>query len=1078
MKALTTPLSLLGAALVLAGGLAYLLNPGAGSAALANVGVGAVLIIAAGALNPALFRQYGRWLNAFWGGIMVLGIVVMLNFLADRYPHRLDVTKGKLHSLAELSRQTLASLQQDVEATAFVENGKDEKLAALLKGYAVHSPHFSFELVDPVREPERAQQAGVDQYGTLVLRAGGRQQKVTEVTEKEVTNALLKLLRDRSERVYLTVGHGEVGLGQGSRALKMLKARLEETDYALADSLFLARAGRVPDDCSLLLVAGPRSRFLDNELQAIRRYLDGGGALLALLDPGPHTGLEELLADYGVIVGDDFVIDTSGIGSLFGLDFTTPIAVEYGDHAIAAKHRGLMTFYQVARSVRLDEQRRPGVDGAELVRTSSKGWAEADLSVLEPGGAKTVRMDPAVDRAGPVPLAVAVSAPASRDGRSARLVVFGDADFATDQFFGYQGNGDLVLNAVSWLVEDEALIAIRPREAGHSPIALTGSQARWVFWITVVFMPVAVALAGMLIVSRTGRWSMAELAAAGVGVVLSLGVVAVVNFLGDRYHHRLDLTAEKLFTLDRQTVNVLRSLEEAPAYAQVKVFLNETAGMRLRDLLTEYRYRSRNFDFEFVDPQRNALAVKQYGIREPGTSIVEVTAGGRVRTERASEPTEEALTNAIRRALEARHVRVCFTAGHGEGDLNQVDGPGFSILRGRLAEMNLEIVDNFRLGRDELRVETDLLAVLGPKSPFAPEEIAALRSHVDRGGRALLLLDPATRSGVEAVLADLGIAVGNNFVVDLSGLGQIIGADVWVPVVINYGKHAVTERIGQGVMSFFPLARSVAASPGRARDAQVTPLVFTDRNSWGESDLAALTGAGGQVAFDPAEDLRGPISLAVAATVAPDTTQGPAERARMVVFGDTDFATNQYFGQQANGELLVGSMTWLAEGEKRLQIAARRPRFNPINLVGNAGTVVLWVAVFIVPFAVALSGLVVVLRRAYWGSAGGVLSWLIYTFAANALFLAIAAVVRLSEGKWMAGEGWLALALAGAVVVHGLNTRSRWVWKLALVLAVACAAAGYRFIPHDTIKLVYAAVLAVNAAIVAWVRGTIARIRG
>jgi ABC-type uncharacterized transport system involved in gliding motility auxiliary subunit len=1071
MKAYTTPLSLLGAALVLAGGLSYLLDPEAGYGAAAHVVSGAVIVVIAGVLNPDLFRQYGRWVNAFWGAIMVLGIVVMVNFLADRYPKRLDLTAGKLHSLSELTLQTLEGLDQEIEALAFMEGGENEALQSLLESYAVNSPRFTFELIDPDREPDRTAAAGVTQYNTLVVSSGPKQQQLTTLQEKEITDALLKVTRDRQEKVYFTVGHGEAGLKAEPRGLSALKQRLEEISYAIGDPLFLARAGRVPQDCSLLIVAGPRTQFFSNEIEAIRGYLASGGSVLVMLDPGTATGLEDLLAEFGAVVGDDFVIDTSGIGSLFGLDFTTPMAATYGEHPITRKHKGLMTFFQVARSVRLQPQGVSGRSGVELVLTSDQGWAESDLSVLEAGGQRTVKLDDGVDQPGPVPIAVAVETAVAADSTLARLVVFGDVDFATDQFFAYQGNGDLALNTVSWLAEDEALISIRPREAGHNPISLTAGQASWVFWVTVVIMPLIVALAGLYIVSSKGQWSLADLAAAGLGVVLSLGVVLLLNFMGARYHYRFDLTAEKLHTLDSQTVELLDSVQESGKLVDVKTFSNELEAMRFKELMVEYRYRASNFSYEFVDPQKNALQVKQYDIRQRGTSIVEVQADGAVRSERITEQTEEALSNAVSRALRARDLRICFTTGHGEGDLDQVDGPGYSILRGRLREMNFDVVEDFALGVDELNSETDIVAVLTPKTALGADELASLAFHLDRGGKALVWLDPGTASGLEPLLAGYGINVGDNFVVDHSGLGQMIGADVSVPVVLDYGQHPITEKLGQGVMSFFPLARSVEAGGDRSRKPTVDRIVLTHQSSWGETDLSPiLGGGGGAVDFDPATDLRGPLSLAVAASVDADTSLGAAGQARLVVFGDADFMSNQYFGQQANGQLIVGSVTWLGEGDERLEIAARTPAFNPIDLIGNSGSVILWVSVFILPFAVALSGLVMVLRSGYSGYAEGALSWLLYTFTANALFLFITATVRLSEANWLAGEALLALALVGAAVAYGMHRRARWAWAPALALALLSAIAGFGFIPHDTIKLVYAAIFVVNAAILAWIR--------
>ena len=1074
MKSYTIPLSLAGAALIAAGGLAYLIQPDAGAVPIVNMAVGAVMVVAAGVINPDLFRHYGRWLNAFWGGIMVLGITVMVNFLADRYPERLDLTAGKLHSLADLTVETLESMDKEVRVLAFVEKGEDQALESLLKGYAVHSSLFSFELVDPDREPERTQRYGVQRYNTLVMETDDKQQRIDELEEKEITSALLKVLRDRREVVYLTVGHGEAGSGGSGRALGTLRQRLEEIDYALKDSLFLGRTGEVPQDCAVLMIVGPRFPFLDPEVTAVRSYLENGGAVIAFLDPLYESGLEALLSEWGVEVGADFVIDTSGIGSLFGLDMTAPVAISYGDHPITQKHQGVMTAFQLARSVRLATAQGEGFAGVELVKTSKQGWAETDLSVLNTRGKRTVKMDEGVDRQGPISLGVAVKAPSRAGEEGGRLVVFGDSDFATDSYFAYQGNGDLVLNTLSWLASDESLISIRPREAGHSPIALTESQGDWIFWITVVLMPAAIALLGILIVSRKGRWSLTDLATAGLGLVIALAVVAVVNFVGDNYHLRIDLTKEGLFTLAEETRELLEGLEDDGQHVAVKAFMTEFEALRFENLLQEYGYLSKNFDYEILDPQKNALEIKQYGVREMGTSIVEVSGDGRLRAERITEQSEEALSNAILKAINARDQKAYFSGGHQEGDLDQVDGEGYSMLKGRLEEMNFEVVDSLRVEAG-IPADATLLAVLSPRSPFSRAAADSVFSFLLRGKKALFLLDPGSRTGLERMLFAYQIELGQDFVVDLSGLGQFFGADVSVPVVVEYGDHPITEKIPQRGMSFFPLARSLNRMPfmrqmtGTTRP-RVTPLAVTHKSSWGEKDLSPISGGDGKVEFNEGEDTRGPLVLAAAVEADPDTSVHSGEKTRFVVFGDADFVRNQYFGQHVNGELLMSSVSWLSDREDKLTIPPREPPHTPITFYGNQGALLVWASVFVLPFAVALSGLVIVLRRGYETYASGFLSWLMYNFSAAAVFFFVLAVIGASEGDVASGEGYLLLALVSAAAGYGLYRRAPWAWAWSLALAVLNAGLGFVAIPHDTIQLLYAALFIANAAILVWIR--------
>ncbi|NKB65546.1 MAG: hypothetical protein GKR89_00670 [Candidatus Latescibacteria bacterium] len=1065
MKNYSIPLSLVGAVLALAGGLAYLIATEPGWIPFFNMGLGVALVVLAGVINPDLFRHYGRWLNALWGAIMVLGITVMVNFLADRYPQRLDWTEGQLHSLSDLTIETLDKLERDVRLLAFMEQGADDALEALLKEYAVHSDRFSFEFIDPDRDPGRTQQYGVRRYNTLVIETDDNQQSLTELTEKDITSVLLKVLRNRSESIYMTVGHGEGGLGPGERSYGALQERLGEIDYAISDSLLLARTGAVPADCAVLVIAGPQTAFLEPEVAAVRRYLENGGAVIALLDPLVDSGLEGLLEEWGLRLGDDFVIDTSGIGSLFGLDFTAPVAVEYGDHPLTRKHQGVMTFYQLVRSVEIIAAASPDRKATELVRTSDQGWAETDLSVLQSQGQRSVSLDEGVDRPGPIALAAAVSGPAA-EGRESRLVVFGDADFATNQYFGYQGNGDLLLNAISWLAEDESLISIRPKEAGYNPIFLTERDAEWIFWISVIAAPLLVALVGVLIVSRKGKWSTADLAAAGLGIVLSLGVVGLVNFVGGRYHARYDLTEDQLFTLAPGTQGLIQSLEDRERHVSVKAFVDPVTGMRFRDLLAEYGYLSDRFDFEIIDPQKNTLEVKQYGVREFGTSVIEVTGDGQVRSEKITEQSEEALSNAIQRALKAENLWVYAVGGHSEGLLNEVDGTGYSILKGRLKEMNFQVEEHLDLG-EGIPAETTVLVVINPKQAFTAVEVAALQRYLEQGNSALLLLDATMQTGLESLLDEYSIELGQDFVVDLSGLGQMLGADVSVPVVTEYGDHPVTKDIQRGVMSFFPLARSVSLTEHRRRNPEITALVSTHPSSWGETDLAPVTGAGGQVEFDPAIDRRGPVSMGVAVKADADTAAQTQEKSRLVVFGDADFASNQYFGQQANGQLAVSSFAWLAESEDKLDIPAKQPSFNPINLIGNQGELILWLSVFIVPFAVALSGLVIMLRRS-GGSQGGFLSWLVFTFAAAAVFFFILGVIGAGEGNPTAGEGYLLLALVSAAVSFGLYRQDARAWLPALALAVINAGLGFVAIPDSMgeVQWLYTALFAANAVII------------
>ena len=162
-------MGLVGAALMVAGGLAYLLNAESGSIGLFNLALGALMVAAAGLLNPTLFRQYGRWLNAFWGGIMVFGIVAMVNFLGNRYPERFDLTEGRLHSLADLTVETLKALDRMFTPSPLWRGAKTPSSNCCWPSWRRTTLASATNSIDPDRDPSRTEDYGIRRYDTLVL---------------------------------------------------------------------------------------------------------------------------------------------------------------------------------------------------------------------------------------------------------------------------------------------------------------------------------------------------------------------------------------------------------------------------------------------------------------------------------------------------------------------------------------------------------------------------------------------------------------------------------------------------------------------------------------------------------------------------------------------------------------------------------------------------------------------------------------------------------------------------------------------------------------------------------------------
>ena len=453
---------------------------------------------------------------AFASAAVVLAILVAINYLASRHNKRWDLTAAKQYTLSDQTRKILQNLQKPVNIKVFAQANDFERFRDRLDEYGYASKQVNIEYIDAEKYPSRANQYGVQQLGTVVLEYDGRTERVTSDTEQEVTNGLIKVVQGRKHKIYFVQGHGERGHDDSGRdGYGQISQSLQSENYEVA-GLVLAQQKEVPADASVLIVPGPRADFFPAELDMVKRFLARGGKLFVLIDP-PDKGdardvpslIAFLKADWSIEVGNNVVVDVSGMGQLLGTGAETPVAAKYPPHPISERFR-LLTAYRLARSVSPVSGGTSGKFAQPLVETSEASWAESDVKTLNATGHVTRNLEQG-DKPGPVSLAAAVSSPASdapapaaegkkeEDGQKpeTRIVAFGDSDFAANAGLGIQGNRDLFMNAVNWLAQQENLIAIRARDPQDRRITLTSDQQQRIFWVTVLIIPGLILLAGV-----------------------------------------------------------------------------------------------------------------------------------------------------------------------------------------------------------------------------------------------------------------------------------------------------------------------------------------------------------------------------------------------------------------------------------------------------------------------------------------------------------------------------------------------------------------------------------------------------
>jgi ABC-type uncharacterized transport system involved in gliding motility auxiliary subunit len=435
--------------------------------------------------------------------VLLAGLLAGLNWLSSRHHVRKDLTANRAFSLAPQTKKLVASLDRDIELIAFYRTGDSavEPVRDLCREIADLSPRVHFEVVDPDRQPGRASRYPSLEYGVTVVDGGERTERVNGADEAALVNALIQVTRREQKTIGFLTGHGEkAARASEEHGYSALVTRLESEGYAV-EPVQLADQTAVPQEIDVLVIAGPAKDLFPNEAAAVSAFLAQGGAALVLVDPKPSASLGALVAPYGIEVGDDLVVDVSGVGKLFGADEFLPMGLEYRPHPISAGF-DLTTVYPEARSVRAMTSAPEGVTATDIVFTAGASWAESDLA------SRPIKLDPS-DRQGPVcvlaaaarklPSLVAADSAGAGKAPETRLVVAGDSDFCTNNFAGFGGNLDLALNALSWLSEEEDLIAIRPREKDDRRIALTQAQAGQVRTIVLAVMPLAVVGLGLAV---------------------------------------------------------------------------------------------------------------------------------------------------------------------------------------------------------------------------------------------------------------------------------------------------------------------------------------------------------------------------------------------------------------------------------------------------------------------------------------------------------------------------------------------------------------------------------------------------
>ncbi len=422
---------------------------------------------------------------------------------------------------------------------------------------------------------------------------------------------------------------------------------------------------------------------------------------------------------------------------------------------------------------------------------------------------------------------------------------------------------------------------------------------------------------------------------AAVSVVAVLVILGLVNFLGARYDSRTDLTEGQLLTLSPASQEVVENLEQP---TEVLIF-SPVPDPTDQQLLENYRRYNPDFTYRYVDPFAEPQLSQQLGVETGGEVFL------RVESENADQPgrdllvqqvspqeplAERQLTNKLAQLSQENMAVVYFLQGHEE---YAIDGSqaGFAEAANRLQDENYTVAPLNLADTGGVPADADVLVIAGPQQKLFDQEVAAVQDYLETGGSVFVLIDPQVETGLESLLSQWGVVAEDTLVIDTSGGGQLVGLGPAAPLVTDYGDHPITAAFGNG-RSFFPVARPLQIKD--VSNIAETPLLFTNENSH------AQTITEGELSVDPNQAPAGPFALGVAlarpaqveGSAAPESAEPEAvepeadaaaepadteptnlEESRMVVIGNSSFATDGLFDQQLNGDVFLNSVSWLSK---------------------------------------------------------------------------------------------------------------------------------------------------------------------
>ena len=429
--------------------------------------------------------------------VLLLIAVGLLGWLGNRHAVQFDWTSNKRNTLSESSIELLKTLKDPVTVTVYVQDDETVHAAVkeILQRYQREKKDFTFRLINPDIDFESAQRDGIERYGQIIIKYNNNRENIASLSEQTISNALLRLSRPDTRKLVFIKGHGERSITDDSNT-SYSKLSEELVNKGFSTDTHNLLLGEVPQDTSVVVIAAPDRPYLEGELELIKAYLDQGGNMLWMMDPGDMQGLEQLADLLGIRYQDGIIVDNNiNLRNTLRIQHAAMIPVlDYKSHPVT-QNIEYNTLFPISRGV---EQINTAFNGTVLVQSLPLSWSEksglgTDI-VYEPENG---------DIEGPVGIIIALDREITNEIDTAktmqRIVVAGDSDFIANSYIGAGANLSLGMNIFNWLAGDDDLISIEPRKAPDTQLELDDTEVMMIGLGYFILLPAGLVLTGVII---------------------------------------------------------------------------------------------------------------------------------------------------------------------------------------------------------------------------------------------------------------------------------------------------------------------------------------------------------------------------------------------------------------------------------------------------------------------------------------------------------------------------------------------------------------------------------------------------